>query len=583
VTREESHSAATIVVSYERVSDQKQDIRRQTIQREHALAAFPDAEHIVIQDDGVSASKLAIFDRQGGAELCRLIELRRVIAIFTDGQERLSRGRQSEWWTFADLCLEAGTRIFLDGTELDLDDDAGEIISAFYAMAARREVRELSRRVRQAMPQKQREHGRKFGGRRRYGRNRDRSVRWAEAQTIRELIAPWFLAGQKELEIARHLNEDGIRSAEGGLWHAGTVAKLLRRPDLGGLVRVEGELIQGMDPKILDRETWDAIQEVFALRGTATERRGRTSVATFLLDDPLKVVCGICGGEMGRRSGKLRADGTRQASYVCLGRDRSGPEHGCGMRRVPRENLDALILGVFERDLLDEHETLRRIEEAQQAIARDSKRALTEAQRELMQIDAASEQVERDYLSGQLSAAAYSLLVEHLPERLEAARAEVERLKTRTAEMTSEEVRLAAEAQLVEMIREIRELAQGLRENPDLLGAIRLALARVVEEVVVVDADLPLAYLGAPTVAAEQEWAKSLTVGDIFEVGTRLHGLGVPGRRLCAEIVPRADLAVLRPIGEVPAYEPDSTYVENRAFTSQKTTRRPRRTTRSSS
>jgi DNA invertase Pin-like site-specific DNA recombinase len=76
-----------IVIVYERVSTDQQDISRQAVQRERALSTFPEAEHRVVQDDGVSAYKVPIFDRPGGAELCALIESGAVEAIFTDAQD----------------------------------------------------------------------------------------------------------------------------------------------------------------------------------------------------------------------------------------------------------------------------------------------------------------------------------------------------------------------------------------------------------------------------------------------------------------------------------------------------------------
>ena len=62
-----------IVIAYERVSTEKQDIARQALQRERAAADYPDAELHVIQDDGVSAYKVPIFERLGGRQLCDLI------------------------------------------------------------------------------------------------------------------------------------------------------------------------------------------------------------------------------------------------------------------------------------------------------------------------------------------------------------------------------------------------------------------------------------------------------------------------------------------------------------------------------
>src|SRR5437868_219317 len=132
----DEHNPARVVV-YERVSTSKQDISRQAVQRDRATAAFPDAEVVVIDDDGVSAFKTSIFDRPGGKRLCSLIESGSVVAVFADAQDRLSRGRQSEWWNFADLLDQTETRLFIDGRELNLSEEGDEIRSALDQMIAR--------------------------------------------------------------------------------------------------------------------------------------------------------------------------------------------------------------------------------------------------------------------------------------------------------------------------------------------------------------------------------------------------------------------------------------------------------------
>ncbi len=160
-----------LIVVYERVSTDRQDLGRQAVQRERARIDHPARDLRIIQDDGVSAFKVSIFDRPGGRELCQLIEAGSVEALYTDAQDRLSRGRQSEWWNFADLCEQAVTRIVIDGRELRLGEEADEIRSAIDAIVARRESREKSHRVKGGL-RRRAEEGRYVGsaGRRWTGR-----------------------------------------------------------------------------------------------------------------------------------------------------------------------------------------------------------------------------------------------------------------------------------------------------------------------------------------------------------------------------------------------------------------------------
>src|SRR5690349_3958959 len=110
-----------LAVVYERVSSDRQDMTRQAVQRDRARADYPEQEIEVVQDDGVSAFKVSIFDRPGGRRLCDLIEAGRVEAIYVDAQDRLSRGDDLEWVSFRALCDQHGTRIVVDGNELRSD------------------------------------------------------------------------------------------------------------------------------------------------------------------------------------------------------------------------------------------------------------------------------------------------------------------------------------------------------------------------------------------------------------------------------------------------------------------------------
>src|SRR5581483_9602827 len=93
-----------IVIVYERVSTDKQDIKRQAAQRERATADHPETELVVIQDDGISAFHVSVFSRPGGRRLCDLIATGTVDALYADAQDRLSRGKLAEWVNFKALC-----------------------------------------------------------------------------------------------------------------------------------------------------------------------------------------------------------------------------------------------------------------------------------------------------------------------------------------------------------------------------------------------------------------------------------------------------------------------------------------------
>lgn len=267
-----------LIVTYERVSSDKQEIARQAVQRERARAAYASAEHCVIQDDGVSAYKIPIFERRGGAELCALIEAGDVDAIFVDEQSRLSRGRQSEWWNFADLCLANRTRIFIDGQELDLSDEADEIRSSIDAIMARRESKKLSHRTISGQERVAREGRWPWG--KVYGyRNADGHliVDSTEAAVVRRVFAE-YVAGKGQNRIASGLNNSGLRTRNGKLFSPRQVINMLQARVYLGEVGRKGEpaISVGAHDPIIDVETFDRAVRLRASRkASPSGGRGR--------------------------------------------------------------------------------------------------------------------------------------------------------------------------------------------------------------------------------------------------------------------------------------------------------------------
>src|SRR6187549_967514 len=138
------------VIVYERVSTDAQDITRQAVQRDRAEVDYPGVEPLVVQDDGVSAYKVSIFDRPGGGRLCDYISSGAVEAVYVDAQDRLSRGADDEWVAFRALCDVNDTWIVVDGQRITRDL-GGKAMSYLRALLARQESEEKSHRVRSGM------------------------------------------------------------------------------------------------------------------------------------------------------------------------------------------------------------------------------------------------------------------------------------------------------------------------------------------------------------------------------------------------------------------------------------------------
>jgi DNA invertase Pin-like site-specific DNA recombinase len=459
----------SLVITYERVSSDKQDITRQAQQRQRALATFPDAEHRVIQDDGVSAYKVPIFDRPGGAELCSLIESGEVEAIFTDAQDRLSRGRQSEWWNFWDLCESNGVRVFIDGRELRLDDEGDEMRSALAAMLARRESREKSHRTKSGMREKARQ-----GHWTRHAPFGFRLVEHrlvphpTEAEVVRRVFRE-YLGGHGITHITRNLRADAIKTRNGALLSGSRVGAILaRREYVGDITDGDGEVLAGdAHEAIIDRDTFDAAQR---LRQSRSKNMGAGSKRHLLQ------------GLLRCSNGHAMLARGREDAYVCGVRHAYGSE-ACNCPQVSRRKVDQTIRDHFINRHWDEEEERARLttigrEKATEAIA-----LAAAADREESEAEAALARVRRDYTRGALTAEQWGELRTELEEEAAAARANADQMRSR-AELVSVEVNEAqVEVELLSRFAAMVRVVHADEDDPETVASLRAALGTLFRRV----------------------------------------------------------------------------------------------------
>ena len=465
----------------------------------------------------------------------------------------------------------AGVHLVSLRGDVDTSTATGRFLTGTMALAAELESDLNLERVRDNFPATLRKLGYKPGGRRKYGRERDGSIREREARVIRERIVPAVLGGRSEVESARELTENRIPAAQGGAWAASTLASLLRRPDLCGLVRVGDELIEGTLEPIVSRQTWEDVQRVFAARRHGPERRGRAASVDFLLDSPIRIICACCGAPMWRRTGGRRVDGSRQGSYKCSTRERLGPT-ACPMPPVPREVIDETVLRLSERAILDEEGTLRELERATRELSADTRKALAAADRELLRLQVQLANVNRLFREETITPAEWRNEKSEIEAELSTAEAEAAQLRARAEQVAGKRALAAAGRGLVAQVEEIRRLAEDRRaaSGADTLAAIRAALARLVEEIIVVDvpvlADVDNGYLGALGTAGHYVERLDVDENGILNIGVRLHMTGhgsvgllfLPRRDLFEPVRDSGGVVVPSDPGRAPLSPPDA-------------------------
>lgn len=458
-----------IVIVYERVSTDQQDITRQAVQRERASGDYPSAELRVLQDDGVSAYKVPIFERPGGRALCDLIATGNVEAVYVDAQDRLSRGADDEWVTFRALCDSNDTWIVVDGQRITRDM-GGKAISYLRALWARQESDEKSHRVKSGKARAARQ-GRPNGGPRRFGfdqRDGELIPRPNEI-AVAERILREAVAGRSQTEIAAGLNADGHRTSRGNRWNQPQIGQLIRDPIWIGVLRnKEGD--HDVFAPFVPKELWEAAQKT--LRGPDGPRVGRRT-QRFLLGNGL-LRCGQCGSAMIVR--RDRKDYGWYEVYLCGGRSSGATD--CTQGAVHRADVDSAVLDYFERVGLDVEAT-----RAELAARGDRERAELrtlrgQAERELAKVQSGLEKVERDYTLGDLPADHYTRLRARLESELHASTEAVERMAAREREFADPGV--LEDVELLTRLTELRDaIAGNVTANLDDFAATHAALGRL--------------------------------------------------------------------------------------------------------
>ncbi|UPK35259.1 recombinase family protein [Bradyrhizobium sp. 186] len=156
--------------------------------------------------------------------------------------------------------------------------------------------------------------------------------------------------------IAKHLNESGMRTRDGGRWGVDAVHKMLTRTTYIGRHRFntkywktrerkpEAEVVEMAVPPIIDVAEFEAVQTLLKTRSPALTAPRVVSGPTLLTGI---CFCASCGGAMTLRTGKSG----RYRYYTCCTKARQG-ETGCKGRTVPMEKLDSVVAEHIEQRLL---------------------------------------------------------------------------------------------------------------------------------------------------------------------------------------------------------------------------------------
>ena len=157
-----------------------------------------------------------------------------------------------------------------------------------------------------------------------------------EAEIVR-MIFNRYLETLSPLQLATELNEKGYRTKTGREWNLKNMFHILHNCTYAGLVQHKGETYRGEHEAIIDKETWEKVQQYLGKKGEHKEifRRPDTIV-------PLKglVRCGHCGGPM---SLSMTRRDNRTYGYFRCSKDEKRTESKCPVRHISSIELERAV------------------------------------------------------------------------------------------------------------------------------------------------------------------------------------------------------------------------------------------------
>lgn len=159
-----------------------------------------------------------------------------------------------------------------------------------------------------------------------------------EAAIVREIFAR-VLSGDNLSDIARDLNERGVKTKHKSQWNKSSFGKLLSNERYIGYYIYADYRIEGGVPAIIDKATFYAVQERLKLksnpRNSPIKKRRENSV--YLLTG--KIFCGHCKSAMIGKSGTSK-NGRLYAYYVCK---RQAQEKTCDKKKIGRDAAEYMV------------------------------------------------------------------------------------------------------------------------------------------------------------------------------------------------------------------------------------------------
>ena len=247
---------------------------------------------------------------------------------------------------------EAGIRV-ISATEPITDDPMGVLMEAMLEGWAEYYSKELSRKIVRGMEDNASRC--MVTGSIPYGYRKGPDGRYEidpeQAAVVREIYGR-VLSGEPLAAISADLNSRGLTTKSGARWNKSSFNTILSNERYTGVYIYRDVRIPGGIPQIIDRETFEAVQDALQTkkrprRGDSPIRRRRENGVYMLTG---KLYCGLCGSPMVGISGKSTAEKINYY-YTCKSRRQ---KTGCTAPMLRRERVEREIAQAIRTQLTPE-------------------------------------------------------------------------------------------------------------------------------------------------------------------------------------------------------------------------------------
>lgn len=309
-------------------------------------------EPTLYEDDGYSAKDLR---RPALKQLLEDVKTHGYTTIITTKLDRLSR-RLFDILSIIDYLEKYDCNYISASESFDTTTPAGRLTLQLLGMVAEFERERISENVRFNMLSIARK-GEKIITRPCFGYDVFHGIRVinVEEALIVQKMADWALEGKGPREIAKRLNEMGVKTKSGKQWHDRVVRELLRRRTLIGefvynqtykkgtrtITRPKEEwiIVENNHPPILDKDTFYSIQRIFDSRKVGASRHVDSD--RYLLTGLL--TCGHCGSPMVGQTTK-KTTKTRVYHYFRYACNAYAKKGTCFYHNIIRDDLENDII-----------------------------------------------------------------------------------------------------------------------------------------------------------------------------------------------------------------------------------------------